>query len=392
MITKHFPFNRGEAPGETFLDSEISVLSEEFENVYVFAVDSQSKKPSIKLPENVHPYAIGVSRTRGMLKSMLAPSAALRKEHEGKTLKERLFADYFDGRAHTIAKRIAKEMKGVRGDTVIYSYWLYYHAEAAVLLKSGLEGDVVCFSRAHGYDLYENRKGYLPFRKYLIENLDMVFPCSNNGREYLVKRYGHEDKIKTSYLGTKDCGSGTSSDSTTKVIVSCSRIAPVKRMDKIAHVISLLETDVLWVHFGGGEGLEQLERSTNGIFVGNVPNERVLEYYKETSVDLFINLSESEGLPISIMEALSFGIPVVATDVGGTGEVVQSGKTGLLVNKDCDDKEIAGKIDIVLSSSEYSSLRENCRKVWEEKFAFRKNTKEMLNIVRGKLGKEESLN
>ena len=39
-------------------------------------------------------------------------------------------------------------------------------------------------------------------------------------------------------------------------------------------------------------------------------------------IDLFINTSSSEGVPVSIMEALSVGIPIIATDVGGTKEIV----------------------------------------------------------------------
>lgn len=53
--------------------------------------------------------------------------------------------------------------------------------------------------------------------------------------------------------------------------------------------------------------------------------------YSEHPVDVFINLSTNEGVPVSIMEAISFDIPIVATDVGGTSEIVTD-ETGILVS------------------------------------------------------------
>ena len=46
--------------------------------------------------------------------------------------------------------------------------------------------------------------------------------------------------------------------------------------------------------------------------------------------DLFVNMSLSEGIPVSIMEAISFGIPIIATNVGGNAEIVND-ETGVLI-------------------------------------------------------------
>ena len=45
---------------------------------------------------------------------------------------------------------------------------------------------------------------------------------------------------------------------------------------------------------------------------------------KENNFDLHINLSEYEGIPVTIMESMSLGIPVIATDVGGVSGLLQT--------------------------------------------------------------------
>lgn len=60
-------------------------------------------------------------------------------------------------------------------------------------------------------------------------------------------------------------------------------------------------------------------------------HDQVMNYYKEHHFDVFINMSTNEGVPVSIMEAASFGIPIIATNVGGTSEIVQP-SVGMLLS------------------------------------------------------------
>ena len=123
------------------------------------------------------------------------------------------------------------------------------------------------------------------------------------------------------------------------LLVSCSELVPVKRVHLIIDILRHIETPLRWVHFGDGRLMPELKTrvkelpdNINYELRGYVPNQGVLEFYQKNEVDLFVNVSESEGIPVSIMEAISFGIPILATDVGGVHEIVTD-KTGVLVDK-----------------------------------------------------------
>jgi glycosyltransferase involved in cell wall biosynthesis len=60
----------------------------------------------------------------------------------------------------------------------------------------------------------------------------------------------------------------------------------------------------------------------------------VLEWLATGRVDIVVLPSESEGLPVSVMEALAHGVPAVATDVGGVGELLGEGCGELVPPRD----------------------------------------------------------
>lgn len=65
------------------------------------------------------------------------------------------------------------------------------------------------------------------------------------------------------------------------------------------------------------------------IFTGNVPHDKMHKYYP--AADIYVLPSYTEGLPISILEAMACALPIVATDVGGIPEVVKDGENGFII-------------------------------------------------------------
>lgn len=71
----------------------------------------------------------------------------------------------------------------------------------------------------------------------------------------------------------------------------------------------------------------ELEKSV--IFAGKISHKIIEEYYQ--SADIFVLPSYSEGVPLSILEAMASGLPIISTKVGGIPEIIEEGKNGFLV-------------------------------------------------------------
>ncbi|HPN96140.1 MAG TPA: glycosyltransferase family 4 protein [Candidatus Moranbacteria bacterium] len=86
----------------------------------------------------------------------------------------------------------------------------------------------------------------------------------------------------------------------------------------------------------------KLKLEKNIEFLGRVPHEDVQKYYQEASV--FVLPSLNEGMSNAMLEALSSGLPILATDTGGTKELIREGENGFII-KMRDSADIAEKIE-----------------------------------------------
>lgn len=127
-------------------------------------------------------------------------------------------------------------------------------------------------------------------------------------------------------------------DNKTFLAGSCGRLFPVKNFAlfvEIAAQVKFLVPDIHFVLAGDGPQKEMIERlcrdhGLTGIFSmpGHVSDMGRL--YRE--MDVFINTSFHEGLPMSVLEAMAHGVPVIAPRVGGFPEIVENGVDGFLIN------------------------------------------------------------
>ena len=300
---------------------------------------------------------------------------------------------YYLSKAHHEARVIDKFLKKEsKNDFLIYSYRFDYQPYVALLLRKkwGNKLKIVC--RAHGYDLYEERNisNYIPMRSVLLNEVDYVFPCSEYGVKYIKNKYRiGKAQVDVRYLGTKDHGEKEfSSGKEPLSILSCSNVLQVKRIDKIIDALSLMkDIPIEWTHFGDGELMdeireyakEKLGSNVKVSFAGNIANTELMKRYAAKDFYVLLNVSSSEGLPVSVMEAMSFGIPCIATDVGGTGEIVKNDH-GTLISKDATAGDIEEAIRAVynMNENDYQTLRHKARRYWENHFDSNNNYHDFL--------------
>ncbi len=154
--------------------------------------------------------------------------------------------------------------------------------------------------------------------------------------------------------------------------ITVGRLLPLKGIDRIIRVISSLPNIRLAI-VGDGPEMKNLQKlatdfglNSRIIFTGQVSAKSVPQYLK--SADLFILNSYVEGLPFVILEAMMVGLPVIATNVGGTGEVVQNEVNGLLIPPKDDEALRSAIVELIQNPDKRKKFVEAGYQTIKEKF------------------------
>ena len=286
-------------------------------------------------------------------------------------------------------------MKFKNSDTLYYTYWLTLPSVSLSFLKS--QKKIRYFiSRAHGYDLYNERGDILLniLKPYIFKNIDGVFCISQHGKDYLEIHYpSFKGKYFISRLGIENEREMARESSNFFELLSCSYLVPVKRVDLLVESLSEFQVTypdikIRWTHIGGGPGYEKIKtlcqqklKPETYILKGNLENKQILDLYAIQFFSCFINVSSSEGISVSIMEAQSAGIPVIATAVGGTPEIVND-QNGLLLSQNPTPQEISAAIyQSVTRSIEWGEKRLISRKSWVSNYNSKLNYAKFSMII-----------
>lgn len=373
IIVTDYPFGIG----EPFLEDELLILAKHFNKVYIVIPEISLIDKSIKrfkIPNNCEIIELNI---RNNFKYKLISLFSL----FGKSTIQELLNIVFKYKQNITLLHL-KTIIGFKSmainfkneltnylvknnieyvNSTFYSYWFTYSTLGLALFKKKNKS-VFVTTRIHGWDCfyYRNKLNYLPFRPFVLENINSICPISETGKIHLIEKVSAKlsSKIHTHFLGICNIPfhPKMNFDQTKIHIVSIAFIDPIKRLEKIANAILLISNfKIEWTHIGNEPNnshsfqkkIEMQFQNNKNIkinFQGEQSKTQIYNFLESVKPDVLMCTSSSEGIPVSMMEALAHSIPIISLNVGGVSEIVKEDINGFLLNSDATENEIAQKI------------------------------------------------
>jgi glycosyltransferase involved in cell wall biosynthesis len=239
-------------------------------------------------------------------------------------------------------------------------------------LTSCFKDKIICVSH-HDY-AFAVKKKIAPKKKMIVIH-NGIAPINFLSREQArEKLFEINPNLKSSILNHKF------------LIGSIGHLFKTKSFQYFIEAISILrksDVDIAAVVIGEGKERSYLEKmiknkNLENIFflAGAIPNAATLLH----AFDIYVCSSIKEGLPYAILEAMSAGIPIVATEVGGNREVIKNEKTGILIEP-ANPKLLAVKIKELIDNKRAREMicRKEMKKV-EKEFRLEKMIEETRRV------------
>lgn len=386
-LTANAPFGKG----ETFINEEIAVISKYFK---VLIIPRDSKKQFHK--PNFHYKNIEILKTKILNFRILKCFIRYLLKKDFYELLKILIKD-----KKSLAKNLVILPKAIfiseylskRKIDLIICHW--GGTTATIALISNILKKIPYVITYHRWDIYSPNLTYIK-----VKNSLFVRVISEKGKNDLLKLCNYEflNKIIKIHMGV--CINIIKSNIKTsekKFTIACpanlykvkGHYYLIKAMDYLVNVLNLSNIQLLII----GEGylkkklmslVNKLKLNENIYFLGALPHNELINLYFKKKINLVVLPSieidnEFEGIPVSLMEAMSYNIPVISTFSGSIPELLS--ECGVLVPQK-DYLAIANEIYKFYTNKKYyltQALKVFCEV--EKNFNIEKNTKTLIDTI-----------
>lgn len=269
---------------------------------------------------------------------------------------------------------------------LLHVHYAIPHAVSAYLAKQMLKNknDIKIITTLHGTDitLVGLEPSFLPMVKFSIEQSDGVSAVSRFLKEKTLTNYNIEKDITVinNFIDTDLYKpNGTSklrehiAPNNEKIIVHTSNFRPVKRVPETIRILQKVREEIpaKLVLVGDGPDRSECERLCRELnlcdhtkFLGK--QNGLVEILNAS--DLFLIPSQSESFGLAALEAMSCGLPVVSSSVGGLPELIKHNETGFIAEIGDIDRMSKYVIELFTNKRKYDLFSKASRKRVEEKF------------------------
>ena len=200
-------------------------------------------------------------------------------------------------------------------------------------------------------------------RSFSIKKSDIVVTPSKHLKNFILN-LGFKNKIEIINNGVFIPEENTNIFTNDQInITIVSRLVSHKNIEKIIRAISDLNDPLIYLNIiGDGPELNQLQKISlesnnkdNIIFHGKLNRDDINHIFLKS--DIYIQASNYEGLPHSLLEAMSYGIPVLCTPVGECKEILGNEDRGYILDLPVSKNNIKSKISEIIGEKDIANKK-----------------------------------
>ena len=224
-------------------------------------------------------------------------------------------------------------------------------------------------------------------RNWSINSAEIVITPSDNLKSF-VSGIGYSQKILKINNGVNITDINRANESKADInLIIISRLVVQKNINIVIEAMKLLDNKNLKLSIiGEGGEFSKLESAIHDLnlqnqvqLLGKIDNNRISQFL--LTADIFIQASDYEGLPHSVLEAINYEVPILSTETGGCKDLLNDGERGFIIPMPPDKKVIAENISFIIENKAEATKRaDEAKSFINKKHNFLKQANQYMKI------------